>query len=113
MVLGAILFTQAALVAAACQLPERAPAKAISGGTAPACHQQDQASPANANLCIAHCLADFQNLDKPSLGVPAAPDTPVLIVGLPATVIHLPVQRERPKPAVGPPPRILLHSFLI
>lgn len=113
MVLGAILFTQAALVAAACQLPERAPAKAISGGAEPACHQQEEAARANGNLCVAHCLADFQNLDKPALEVPAAANAVVLIVSRVSPIVRLPIRQERPKPAVGPPPRILLHSFLI
>lgn len=112
MVLGALLFAQAALVAAACQLPERAPAKAISSNTAPACHQE-QTAPANVNLCVAHCLADLQNLDKPSLAVPAAVDMPVLIVGAVPAAVRLRIPRERPKPGAGPPPRILLHSFLI
>jgi hypothetical protein len=111
--LGAILFTQAALVAAACQLPERSPAKAILSGGTPPCHAQGEPAPANVNLCVAHCLADLQNLDKASPAVPPTATGPVLIVGLAANVGRLPLQRERAKPAVGPPPRILLHSFLI
>jgi hypothetical protein len=104
--LGGMLFLQAALAFAACQLPERSAAKALSAHAAmPDCHEAQQ----DANLCLAHCQSEDQTFGKAQLQVPEI-SAPVL-VSLPQA---LPL--ERPflgvaHTAAGPPPRILFRSF--
>jgi hypothetical protein len=110
--LGVMLFAQAAFALAGCDWRERAPAEAIARISAPPCHQEGQ-GPA-ANVCVAHCLADFQSLDKPSVTLPALGDAPVLMVVLPtphrALSVYAPAAPVR---ASAPPPRILFSKLLI
>lgn len=113
--LAAILFAQAALVFAACELASRAPALAIASAVerieGATCHEQEM----NLNLCLAHCLGDDQSLDKPLVKVPALSAVPVLIVAqMPVSLHRARVHRSRAVPhAAGPPPRILFQSLLI
>ena len=113
--LGAMLFTQAALVFAMCESAWRTPALVIAfaderlEGTS--CHEQEM----NANLCLAHCLGDDQSLDKPLVKVPALPVAPVFF--MPAVLVS-PHEARAPRRlavphAPGPPPRILFQSLLI
>ena len=109
---GALMFTQAALAIAACDWLGHAPAQAIAQSAAPPCHQSE---PRADNLCVAQCLAGFQSLDTHQLPVFALPTAPVLEVRTPSSlsatlVSHL--TRVVP-PSAGPPPRILFHQFLI
>jgi hypothetical protein len=113
--LAAMLFTQAALVFAACESAWRAPALVIAHAAPPGnnvtCHEQD----GNANLCLAHCLGEDQSLDKPLVKVPALSAAPVF--SMPAVLVspheaHAPRRLAVPH-APGPPPRILFQSLLI
>ncbi len=111
-VLGALLFAQAALAIAACDLPRFAPAMALVEKPAePSCHE---APVRNANLCLAHCLSFDQSPDSPQVQVPAMPAAPALIVEMPREPTPgIAAMRFRlPHPA-APPPRILFQSFLI
>jgi len=110
--LAAMLFAQAALALVACNL---------HGGvalsmTAPAepsapCHEEEPASDA---LCVAHCQASEQTLDKYQAKVPVLPV--LLLPALPARIVpptvSLPLGRA-PAPAASPPARILFQSLLI
>ena len=115
MALAAMLFTQAALVFAACESAWRAPAlvialaeRRIDGEN---CHERG----INVNLCLAHCLGEDQSLDKPLVKVPALSAAPVFSM---PTVLVSPHEARAPRRlavphAPGPPPRILFQSFLI
>ena len=115
MALAAMLFTQAALVFAACESAWRAPAlvialaeRRIDGEN---CHERG----INVNLCLAHCLGEDQSLDKPLVKVPTLSAAPVF--SMPALLVS-PHEARAPRRlavphAPGPPPRILFQSLLI
>lgn len=100
-----LAFAQGALVFADCDMPRRAPALALAKQP---CHE----SAAEANLCLAHCLAEDQSVAKPLPGVAAMPDAPVLAIPALSLSWPLPIGRDSAPPR-GPPPRILFQSFLI
>jgi len=108
--LVAMLFAQAAIAAAACDMPVRAPAQAIAQMSALPCHEEPAQ---NANQCLAHCLSADQNSDAPQFPVPALHAAPALVV----PVLDIPEARAvilcdaLPHPA--PPLRILFQTFLI
>jgi hypothetical protein len=113
--LAAILFTQAALVFAACESARPTPALVIAFAEAriegTSCHEQEM----NVNLCLAHCLGEDQSLDKPLVKVPALSVAPLFF--MPAVLVspheaHAPRRLAVPH-AAGPPPRILFQSLLI
>lgn len=111
LVLGALLFTQAALAMAACDWARAAPAQALSAAGEPSCHEEPAR---NANLCLAHCLGGDQSTDKPQLQVAALAPAPVLTVVLPAVgVLPTAVLHHVLQSAAPPPPRILFQSFLL
>lgn len=113
--LAAMLFTQAALVLAACNLdgaPSRGMALAMTAAVEPEapCHEQ---TPATDTLCVAHCSASDQTLDQyqakvPVLPVHLLPTVQVRFNPLPA--VSLP---SKYAPAASPPARILFQSLLI
>jgi hypothetical protein len=113
--LAAMLFTQAALVLAACGLdggmPSRGHAMASAvGQPAETCHEE---APANHALCGAHCLASEQTLDKYQAKVPVLPahllpTVQVRIILHPT--VSLPLERVAP---ASPPAHILFQSLLI
>ena len=110
-----MLFTQAALVFAACESAWRSPARVIAlveqGIDGENCHE-----PAiNANLCLAHCLGEDQSLDKPLVKVPALAVAPVYFMPAVHVLPHeVRVPRRLAVPhAAGPPLRILFQSLLI
>jgi hypothetical protein len=114
MALAAMLFTQAALVFAACESAWRAPALVIASAEERAeganCHEQEM----NANLCLAHCLSADQSAVTPQVVIPPWIDFPPIIV---AVMDRKDGRAESlrftlPRPA-APPPRILFQSFLI
>jgi len=113
MMLGVLLFTQAALAGAACSMPERSPARAISGPQSMPCHQAEPEE-RNANLCLADCLSFDQSSATPQMPALASPPAPVLVVPSVdlATTHVIAVLRALPRPP-APPPRILFQSFLI
>jgi hypothetical protein len=112
--IGALLFAQAAVALAACESLSRAPARAIAQGDQPPvkerCHEQGE----NVNLCVAHCLAGDQSFDKPASPLAAAAPAPVLRLEL-APALNRPetAQRRLPHPPAAAPPRILFVSLLI
>jgi len=114
--LAAMLFAQAALVLAACTLesgmPSRSMALAMTAVAEPAsqCHEE---APVNDTLCVAHCQASEQTLDKYQAKVPVLPVhlLPAIQARVaPHPTISLPPARV---PAASPPARILFQSLLI
>jgi len=112
LLLGAMLFAQAALAAAECDWLRVAPAQALAAkASEPSCHQEPAS---NANLCLAHCLSGDQSSDSTQVTLPAMPASPVLLAPMPDKR-EAPAARLRhslPRPA-APPPRILFQTFLI
>lgn len=107
---AAILFAQAAIAFAHCSMPGRSPAAAISADDPP-CHD----SGARKNLCVAHCLAGDQSLDKPQASVLQPAATPVLVLQPLSEVQYLqaPALRQLVPPSAAPPPRILFSTLRI
>jgi len=112
--LAAMLFAQAALALASCELIRRTPAHAMAmaleDAQAARCHEPAK----NLNLCLVHCKSDDQTLDKPLVKIP-----PASLESLPAIrVEHEPQVAELasvrlPTPIAGPPRHILFQSLLI
>ena len=106
--LVAVVYAQAAIAFAACEsmMPSAAQAIVQAGMT---CHEPEQ----NTNLCVSHCLASDQSLDKPSLFVPmfALPSLPIF-VSFSHPVARLSASHMR-APVTGPPIRILFRTLLI
>ena len=115
-VLAALLFAQAALAIAACEWLGRAPAQAIAQNATSPCDQTDaRADNCANNLCVAHCLGEFQSLDTHQVPVFALPPVPVLEVRTPSSSSAMLVSHptRAVPPTAAPPPRILYHQFLI
>jgi len=112
--LAAMLFAQAALALASCELIQRAPAHALAMALqeiqAAPCHEPAQ----NFNLCLAHCRDNDQTLDKPLVKIP-----PACLEALPAVRVRQELRVARlnsarlPTPNAGPPLRILFQSLQI
>ena len=109
-VAAALLFAQALVAFAECQMPVRSPAAAIAADN-PACHE----SSGEMNVCVAHCLAADQSLDKPQASIPTPAAAPVLVMQpLSATpYAHAVALRRFAPPAAAPPPRILFRTLRI
>ena len=108
--LAGMLFLQAALAFAECELPGNAAGMAAMQAAAmPDCHDQANDAP---GLCLAHCQSQDQTLNKlqAQLADLAPPQSPVM-VWQPPRPRPLPV--ERVAPLAAPPPRILFQSFLL
>ena len=108
--LAVLLFAQGALAFAGCDMPERAPAAAIAVSGLP-CHEPT----GEANLCLVHCLAADQSLDKPDVTVHPLIALPVLVVRGAADFDYasLAPRRLGVPPAVAPPARILFRPLRI
>jgi len=111
--LVAMLFAQVAFAIAACD-PMQAQSRAQMIAA-----QQDQPAPChapgeNANLCLTHCQAGEQTLDKHQVKVPDASPHALLVPRAPL-VARQPVSSipRAPSPFAGPPPRILFRSLRI
>jgi len=110
--LVAMFFAQAAFALAACnpmQAQSRAHMISQQAETTP-CHQPAD----NANLCLTHCQAGEQTLDKHQVKVPdASVDAVLVLPALPQPRrMASAVQRTLPR-AAGPPLRILYRTLLI
>lgn len=106
---AALLFTQALVALANCQMPTRSPAAAIASKPAP-CHE----SPVQKNLCVAHCLAADQSLDKPQVTALAPALALVVVLHQATPVLHSSSRTALVAPAaIGPPPRIRFRSLLL
>lgn len=111
--LAAMLFAQAAVALAACDLYRaRSQALMITAQAAERtpCHEPAE----NGKLCLAHCQSGDQTLDKHQVKVPESIVQSVLVTrGLLTTHAPVLVPARFPAPAAGPPPRILFQSLLI
>ena len=108
-----MFFAQAAFALAACD-PAQAHSRAhmIAAQTAESapCHESSD----NANLCLTHCQAGEQTLDKHQVKVPdASADAVLLVPGLREVRRPASPMPRAPSPAAGPPPRILFRTLLI
>jgi len=112
LLVGAMLFAQAALAAAGCDWLNRNPAQLIGEGSAePSCHEEPAR---NANLCLAHCLGTDQSADTPQQVVPVWIDVPAFRLTLvERPVVRQAAMRHAPTRTHAPPVRILFHIFLI
>ena len=106
----ALLFAQAFVAYADCQMPVRSPAAAIAADN-PACHE----SSGEMNVCVVHCLAADQSLDKPQVSIPTPAHAPVLVMQpMSATpYAHAVALRHFAPPVAAPPPRILFRTLRI
>ena len=110
--LVAMLFAQAAFALAACdpvQAKSRAQMIAAQQADPAPCHEPAD----NASLCVAHCQAGEQTLDKHQLKVPDLSCAAVLFVRAPMMREAVRFVPRAPSPAAGPPPRILFQTLLI
>lgn len=115
MALAAMLFAQAALAFAACELaakPSRSAALAAAAEAAalPPCHEQ---APASDALCVAHCQASDPSMDKAQAPIAVPP-----VAALPSAPFHASPKftvkrRAENPPAASPPARILFRTLLI
>jgi hypothetical protein len=108
--LAGLLFLQAAIAFAPCEMPGRSAATTMAAAMAgmPDCHEADQ-----ANLCLAHCASEDQavlkiQIDVPDLVAPAVIPMAAVRQNV-STAVAIPIYRA----AAGPPPRILFQSFLL
>jgi hypothetical protein len=106
----ALLFAQAVVAFADCQMPARSPASAIAADKPP-CHE----SSGEKNVCVAHCLAADQSLDKPQTSIPEPAAAPVLVLQLASETQYArgPALWHFAPPPAGPPPRILFRILRI
>ena len=109
--LAAMLFLQAALAFAPCELPGRAAATAMAAAMASMPDCQGAGEP---SLGLAHCAAEDQALmaspqpELPDLAVPAT-QAAAAVPMTPAPAWQIPPYHA----TAGPPPRILFQSFLL
>ena len=105
-----LLFAQGALAFSGCDMPERAPAAAIAVSGLP-CHEPT----GEANLCLVHCLAADQSLDKPDVTVHPLIGLPVLVLRSAADFdyVSLVPRRLGAPQAAAPPARILFRTLRI
>jgi hypothetical protein len=118
LLLGMLLFAQAAITFAACDLGARAPAVAISAMRDMPCCAEEEASEGlagNANLCVAHCTSDAQRVDTAGLDLPASPAGPALVVSLASVPVHLALRQPTSggHAYAAPPRTILFRNFRI
>ena len=108
--LAVLLFAQGALAFAGCDMPARAPAAAIASDRPP-CHD----SGGETNLCVAHCLAPDQSLDKPDVTIHPLVAVAVLAVRGAADFDYasLAPRRLGAPQAAAPPVRILFRTLRI
>ena len=107
--LAVLVLAQGMLAFAGCDMPERSAALAIAASGMP-CHEPT----GETTLCLAHCLAEDQNLDKASFFVPALGAAPVLMWRLaPQSPPRELVRARLMPPQAAAPPRILFQSLLI
>jgi hypothetical protein len=109
--LGALLFAQAAIAAVVCEMADRAPALAFEPQASMPCHEEPAP---NANLCLAHCTNADQSANTPQIAIHAWNAVASLVAVVPVREMERPSIPQRSHPGrTGPPPRILFQSFLI
>ena len=110
MLIAFLAFANGSLALAACGMDRGSMAQSMAMPDMPDCDGAGN-SPAPGAVCAAHCTSDLQ---LPGLQLPLvreAPAAPVLVVELRERRFDGALHAALPHPA--PPPRILLHSFLI
>lgn len=115
LLLAAIAFAQASVSFASCAMERGQLAAVIATQAAEPCECGEAAAeddPLHVVRCVAHCTADLQIPNVAVAIVRGAADAPVLTVSLSEIGLFAPTGLEVP-PVGTPPPRILLHSFLI
>ena len=113
--LAALAFVQASMAFAACSLDRGMLASAMAmpaGEPCDTCDAPKQAAMDNANVCVAHCTADLQQVTYPVVVAPALVPMPMLWV-LQAPEPPSPSRGLTVRPPGAPPHRVLVHSFLI
>ena len=116
-VLAALLFAQAALAVSGCDLGQRSAAQAIASMGEALCpeHGESGILDGNANLCLAHCTSDAQNVDTAGLAFHSLSAAAVLSVSPALAPAY--VAPRRPAALnyafAAPPVRILTHNFRI
>src|SRR5262245_10779013 len=110
MLLALLGFAHGSLALAACGMDRGSMAQAMAMPEMPNCDSAGSA-PASGAVCAVHCSSDLQ---LPGMQLPLvreAAAVPVLVVELRERHLERALLAAPPHPA--PPPRILLHSFLI
>ncbi len=111
LLLGVLLFAQAAIALAACEMLDHAPAMAFAKQESMPCHGEPAPNP---NLCLAHCTSTDQSAGTPHFVVPVwCAVAPLTVAIADRWRERVPAERHLPPHAVGPPPRIRFQSFLI
>ena len=115
--LGAMLFAQAALALAACNVaqqpsPSAALAMSVAQEAGSDCHE---AEPSDNALCVAHCQVSGPSLDKTPAQPAVAPLLTLAPVPWRAALPHVvaPAFAREAPPAASPPARILFQTLLI
>src|SRR5687768_4755010 len=84
--LAIMIFAQGSMAWSACASPERSVELALRTAAEHAgCDQMSSMESAAVSVCLAHCLAEKQILQKVSPDVPAMPSAAVLVVTIPRT----------------------------
>ena len=119
LVLGVLLFAQAAMALAGCKFDLRAPADAIAAMNQMPCCDDDEAQTdalaGNVNLCLVHCTSDAQSVEPSGLAISAvfpAIASPVPPIPQAACFAFRRAPSARPALA-GPPLTILFQTFRI
>ncbi len=115
LLLAAFAFAQASMSFASCAMERGRLAEVIATQAVEPCecdHALIEDDPQHAVRCVAHCTADLQIPNVAVAIVRGAADAPVLTVPRSEIGLFAPTGLEVP-PVGAPPPRILLHSFLI
>ena len=116
LLLAAIGFAQAIVSFAACPTERAKMAVVIAPEPAKRCDDcvmsMTHFGPLYANRCVAHCTADLQLAGLPPAIARNPADTPVLLLPRAEAAPFADTGLDVPPPGT-PPPRILLHSFLI
>lgn len=113
LLLGVMLFAQAALALAACNWSHREPARAVAAMEEMACcaeGEEEGALPGNANLCLAHCTSDAQLVDTYPIMPIVAPVA--FLVTLPMPPDERVIMRRVAVRGIASPPRIILFQNL-
>jgi hypothetical protein len=111
MLIALLAFANGSLALAACGMDRGSMAQAMAMSEMPDCDSASGNVQAPGAVCAAHCTSDLQ---LPGLQLPLvreAAAAPVLVVELREHRFDGALHTAPPHPA--PPPRILLHSFLI
>lgn len=117
LVLGVLLFAQAALALAGCDFGQRSPAQAIAAVAEMPCpdHGAPDVLDGNANLCLAHCTSDAQNVDTAGLTFPAL--STVVVPTVPSAPAPGRFVLRRPSSTdcafAAPPLSILFQNFRV